>query len=1148
MKLKITALAAMLFMAIAVTFLSFSHADEELAEDALLVADGESAIDVGSKTNIDYIIERSKTTDPEEDPYYNIIEIYSDQPSGLGDFVNDRGFEKNVVNGYSTVDVLDPATNLYVKAKMAENKVKYVSYKASSIKNSDEDILKAVSNADLIYVNQGKTKFSISNDICEELYNILHTYAVGDYKPLIINSEAKSGNNSDDGGSTNQKISDLTKDVFSSGIYYYTFAWDTSKQTVEQFLGHANGSMYLGINGTRQDGKGKWIELDDDDAATASLKMSRFLIVSASGASTKPMYTSLIPSTLTTFSTTGYKEAGETTDYAAPAGATIYNIKAAPNVVASSIYNSKYKIPDLVQVEQCKFEDLASDDYDLSKYDFILIDDSVGGGTEVSRDFYNKLAGAMYGGISIVYNSSLGDSTVTTTTNTVTDEQAYNYLELYYMVATKENIARYDNVMVASDNKMNIMTSGTIAAAGGLADLINKSTYRGIGGKGSSSSMYTVLEIQPCYPIDLDTATANGGYYTIPSNVLNDVDKSTLPVNANGVITAEYYDWELTKYKIANAVGIDPNKINIVHMSTEELAASKEPILGNYDLVYIGGNRTALRSTLQRRSVINIVGWGNTMGDNGITETSAVYLPVYTMFSHNGDMVNVNGDAAAVLGSSGSTGPRGGNESAQVYIPGEGYTTNSFTLLNGNDITYDRYEELIKYIEDGGMPVIVEKSVAEAYDDMLKIKVSDGLVDVIWNNLGWNDQSALASSIGKQPYQVTTEDKKALLNVDTISPEYLQNAIDPDSNMRKVLDSCSARRTTDGTTSGGTKNVLWGLENNSDLVSFSDDDNNKVNNLVKGSSVRPKLTVTSMPVIYNYYDPTTRLDSGELNFTFEVALPAGHAYSTRILIDDAGNNTFSTDLTGSAEVSEGKLELTLANTFFGPVNWKLEVTDTTTNLTAFVTGVSYIKNQGNPQTVRVLQIMPGDAVKGTNGKVTATIGEGADGSNGSNSNSLYFCPMCQNAYQRLEHNPTVNNETQKAKRYLGNYDETNWDETGRATSGQNPYLGKHKHVFGIPRYDSNKTIDGSITGVDDWSTNLADDISDLYDFDLDIMVVGEFEQYSREVAEAYELTDAEKASLISGFTIDASDPEYAVYAALTDNDEKAKFIKKRENK
>ena len=44
MKLKITALVAMLFMALAVTFLSFSHADEEIKDESFLMAEATPAM------------------------------------------------------------------------------------------------------------------------------------------------------------------------------------------------------------------------------------------------------------------------------------------------------------------------------------------------------------------------------------------------------------------------------------------------------------------------------------------------------------------------------------------------------------------------------------------------------------------------------------------------------------------------------------------------------------------------------------------------------------------------------------------------------------------------------------------------------------------------------------------------------------------------------------------------------------------------------------------------------------------------------------------------------------------------------------------------------------------------------------------------
>lgn len=1099
-KLTITALVAMLFMAIAVTFLSFSHADEDSIEDStLLAANDEAAADVGSKTNIDYIIENSFSTDPEVDTNYNIIEIYSDTESGLAAYCSSKNFENYVVNGYSTQPL-----GAAIKNAMNTGKVNYKSYAASSIKNSDTDILIEISNADLIYINQGSTKFSISNDICENLYDILHTYAVGDYKPIIINSEQASGGNG--GNTTTQEtMATLATDVFSSGMYYYTFAWDKSTQSVSQFLAHSNGSMYLGINGKNQSNKGKWVTLekkDTDGTVTDTKRMSKFLVLSGTGTATKAMRGDLLQETsLTEFTNyTDYTVQGTTAAYVLPTGlnSKIYNISSG-SIVATSIYNAKYTVPDAIEVDEATLADVEAGTVDLATYDFVLIDETATG--NISGALYNKLAGAMYASVSMVYPANLATST-STTSNTVTNTQAYNYLELYYMVATTENVARYDNIMVTSQKELNTIMAGGEAGAGAIATLINKSTYRGIGGKGSSSNMYTVLEIEPCYPIDEALAQRQGGkYYTIPANVLNDVDKDTLSRDASGNINVEYYDWEISKKKISDAVGIDESKIQIVHMSTEELAASKEPILGTYDLIYVGGNKTALKEPQNWRNLAGLMNWGY-MSSSGAALENYKYFPIYTMYTHNGDMVAVS---VSSLGYSGGD-VKTGNPAAEVYLGGN--YQSSFSLLNGNDISYDRLTELNNYVE-AGMPVIIEDDVTEAY----KAVLSDG---------------------------------------------YLQNSIDPDCNMRKFLDTCYARRTTTGSTApattGGAKNtVLWGINNTSNDATFTDSD--KVNNLVKGSTTRPKLIVTSMPVTYNYYDQSTRLSEGKLNFTYQVE--GSTKWTTKLLVDDDGDCVFETEITsdnGDITITDSTVKCTLSDKFFGPIYWKLEVTDTASGMTAYTTGISYIKNStGKKQTVRVLQIMPGAAKKDGN-KIVSTHGEGAQGSN-----ALYFCPICQQAYQRLEYYPLANSTSPIDIRYSGTgaYNEsTNTTPSTGHTTSNDPYLGQHEHIFGLPKYDSNLTMGTGFgsdatyyTGVDDWSTNLADDVGDLYDFDIDIFLRGEFEEYSRQIAAAYDfssMTAAQKTAKINAFSIDATDPDYAEWSALTTDDAKLKFITKRE--
>ncbi|MBQ9234827.1 MAG: DUF5057 domain-containing protein, partial [Lachnospiraceae bacterium] len=850
-KLTLIALVAMLFMAVAVTFLSFSKADEDLSGDELdLVAAGNS-LDVGSKTNIDYIIQNANSTETDVDKNYHIIEIYSGSPSALGTYISSGKFAGLVINENRTTK--GDADDKEIDPK----NIDFKAYKASSISNTDTELLVEISNADLIYINQDSTVFKSPNDLAEKLYDILHTYAVGDYKPIIFNSQATSGSNSGNNTEKPTSVNDLVSKVFSSGSYYYTFAWKDGVD-VDNFLAHKNGSLYLAINGTKQSNKGKWATLVDKADSTKTKTMSKFLVVT-NGTESSKMNELLIStdSDVTATLPGNYKVGDAEFDLGT---SKLYD----RTKIKSNIYNLKYAVPDYIQLDQKKLTEL--DDVDLAQYDFIYIDSSVGGASTISEAIYTKFAGAMYGNVSIVYDGGLGSSTTsTTTTTTTTNTQETNYLELYYMVATQDNLSRYNNVMITEPNQFAVIMSGDTAAAGAIAELINASTYRGIGGKSSSSNMFTVLEIQPCYPIDRKAADAKGYYYTIPANVLNDVDKSTLPTDASGNITVEYYDWELTKAKIADAVGIDVNQVNVVHMSTEELAASKEPLLGTYDLIYIGGNQSALKTdTSKWQSIANVGGNGNNVSNLGYNDNGIAKLPIYTMYSHNGDIAIIS-DGPFSSGTRGS-----GTPVPKVKVNGSYKDT--FALLNGNDISYDRLIELEDYVK-AKMPVIIEDDVSLAYEIIAGTENVPG-------------------------------------------KGYLQNAIDPDCNMYKFLKFCNEGDyiTTTGETDGRKHTVLWKVDNTSDDLTFTTggdaksdgtirvDENKKVNSLIIGSNTRPKLTVTSLPTIYNFYDKTTRLDSKDLKFAFEVA--GSTKYDVKLYVDDNGNSVFADDEVMEAEVTK----------------------------------------------------------------------------------------------------------------------------------------------------------------------------------------------------------------------------------------------------
>lgn len=1094
-KILISALSVMFVAAIAVAIASFSIAgdgDDALQEDTVYVA---AAGDImGSDTIIDYIIRNSNSTDEEVDKIYHIAEITSTSASTLESYVASDAFKNYVIDGNRTIEDV-----------MAEGCVEYKSFKGNV---TDADSLAYISNADLIYVsNDGTGPYSKANDLSEEVYDILHEYAVGGFKPLIIDSP----NTTSIDISTSKTMEELAKNVFGPNEkYYYTFAWPTGA-SVGDYLQHKNGSLYLGINGQTQRSNGVWQSVsetdptaDDYDASVEPVQLAKILSIKNSASDFETKASEFVTDSVRiSYPLYSLSEDNFGTDIATT---DTFKLSASSEMYLYG-YNNRVGIrPDYIQLDAVTLAD--AETVDFGDYDMIVIEDSCFGRT-ISMDLYKKFAAAMYGKIHIVYDEAMGSASEIEP-DVPDDLKETNYSELFYMVATLDYTARYENIMVTNRADFSIITTSASAqTAKVIADLINASKYRGIGGRGSSGSMFTVLEIQPCYPIDKQVAQYVGtikprnnsyrynnsadNYYTVPADVVNGKTKEQLPENT------EYYAWELSKAKIADALGLSVNQINLVQMSSEEFACDKTEVLGNYDLIYIGGNRTALKDVLEYRSLTGLAGWGGPLGNNqgNLNLDKITTLPIYTMYSHNGDMVNLDLSAMAQ-----SPGPaNSGTPTAKVRLNGNYVDT--FALLNGNDITYDRYEALKEYI-DKGMPIVLSKDVTDAYNF---VKTNG----------------------------------------------YLQNSIDPDSNMYKVLAACEAS-TKHNVASGFDQTQVEDILSDGtygDSVSgyvsvFKEDQKLELNALYGTSSKRPKLTLTSMPATYNRFDETSKLTDGTLKFKYTVT--GSSKYSVKLYIDDNGNSSFdrTEEYMGSGDNST--LTYACASNFYGPLYWMIEVKDDSTGLTVSQTGIAYVKNKTEEkQQVSVLQIMPGASPYG--GKA---IGEGAEGYN-----SLYFCTVCQQAYQRLEYNPYTNsgNRTAYGALYGGNFQ----DSSNGYLNGK--YLGKHEHTFGIVSYDSSLEVPGhaGTYGMDDWDNNLADQVNDLYDFDIDIMLRNEFEQIANDVENAYvyqvdddgnvtttAVTDAQMEALVNAFTIDETDTEYEIYNALTTVEEKYEFIKKRE--
>ncbi len=1041
-KIMLSALSLVLLMAMAVTAITFSLADETDQGGAT----GDQVADAGDEvpvalTNIDYIIKNSNDESGDVDPFYRIVEIGSgDASPSLQAMVEDGSFKDFVIDGNRTIE----------DTMKSNDQVVYNYFKAADVDDTDADTLAIISQADFIYVSQDpNAKYSSDNDIKEEVYNILHTYAVGDYKPFVIDSPTATGVVIEDDDILT--MSQVASDYFiPSGVYNYTYKWDPA-WTLDYYLSGTIGtdSMYIAINGKERSAYWETVI-----AGETTAKMAKFLVISASGA------------VMNSSSSYGYQmfnsanTAVANNIYTDAEGNAIDNVYYCDGLLETKAYNMRYAVPDAIKVEETSVAALETADIDFADYDMVIIEDDCSAEV-ISEDLYSKFVAAMYGNVHITYGSGLA-STSTSTGGSTGPTGSYNetnYAEIFYMVATDKEVERYQNIMVTNPTEFGIIaTSKSAETCKTIADLINSSSYRGIGGPGSTSTMFTVLELQPCYPIDEALATKQNGYYTKPSDVLTGVSVDEIPEGT------EYYAWELSKAKIADALGMDAGAINLVQMSTEEFAASKVDVLGTYDLVYIGGNTTALKPIGGWASLLEVKGYDSYIGtySNGSLLNYQTQLPIYTMYTHAGDMVRIN---VSMTGASG--GPVKGSKplAAAEHDTSGG---NTFGTLNGNDITYNGYLKLKAYV-DAGMPLIVSDEVSAA-------------VDIIRTQRD-------ASEGG----------------------EYLQNSIDPDCNVFKFLDYCKGLEVQNNICwtfdHDGVEVVKAEAEHGNTLTGqvhvFTDAVATEMNTVYQNSAMRPKLAVTSMPAVYNLYDESTKLEDKNIKFKFDLT-GVSDDYTVNLYIDDDGNSLFETS-TGELfayDKNVNELSFTVSDSFSGPLYWKLEVVDNTTKSIVSTSSIAYIKaSDQSKKQVSVLQIVPG--AKPASHK-TLALGEGAN----SGYNSLYFCTICQQAYKQLTYNPTHNAGDRLSNNalYSCNNNDINLDDNG-CRSGY--YFGLHEHVFGIVKYDSNlPQTDGggnptTTLGRDDWDQNLADEVSDLYDFDLTIMYRSEFEDMSQEIADAY---------------------------------------------
>lgn len=1063
-----------------------------------------------SLTQIDHIIENSNSTDDSVVTTYNVLIITpsSADVSAVKTFfeANSDGFKDYIVDDYRTID-----------ATMSDSKVAVTVYTAASLNAlSKEDVTAVINNADLIYLVGSDTAYTSGDDaFSEDLYDALHNYAFGASKPLIISySLANSGADAD--------VATIINNGVDSNVYF---------MTTQDFKNSWKRTRTLNI--------ADWTISTAADNVVSTLESfmssSRSLYISyALNSNTVPTGYDSWAAYWTRGGQSGstlnvlyiYGDDGNT-EFSHIETVASWMIGDGKNYVFSDVTGSY--IPENVNVESAVASNLTVDSlywdtaHTIKKYDYIFIaPDTYSADQDMSAEVVSELEMLSEDTSSLTYilfGTLVGATTVTSGGSNANEKEnltidtSYNFGKLLDLSVTTTGYAKKSNVMVVGTEYMNTLAgdpSKNPVKAGEVASLINKSTYRGYAGTGAgsgsgsvSTTAFRVLELQPCYPIDLEMAlntesssgksynyngyTGIGNYYTTPSDVINTTEIDSY-IGTSGTMTTEYYQWDLSKAKIAYALNMSVDQIELVQMSTEEFITSKTDVAESFDLIYIGGNTSALKphtgylyymanysSSASDGSVSYMVSNWFTMKTAASWNTNPDITAIYSMFSHTGEIAsivsNLNSDY-------------------------------SYSVMNGNDITYDRYTELVDYI-DSGLPIVFSNEVWETYLEAKSDGYANYYIDPDSNMyalLSYADEQSSSSSNISTNWQIKTKDKYIEVNgtyyaVDTWS-------INADATQTVSNDS-------------GTYGSA------STVTTFTDDLSDVLYELVYGenSVTRPKYTIETNAVAYTEGDASTYVDTHSLTWTLTLQnAAAGHSYKA-YLIEDADDNAeyeLSEQLT-STEFVSGTATLTYEypEDQFGAFSWGILVVDTTDTEKQPSTSYSAIsmiqRSDSQPKKeATVLEIMPfkstdvgTDAERGVSLYLDSTYQQSGVGS------KFRYSTYTDYAYGEAPYGyaPIL-----QARTYYSNDFGTLSIEQKTTYNGY--YLGMYQSKIGINRYDT-------AGNYEDWTYNYFDSISEDYDITLDIMYLDDFEYY---VSATRSLTDTQREN----YAKDAAD-DLAVY-------------------
>ncbi len=1171
-KILVAALSLLLVACAFVTILSFTMAADGDGEDGTNTVAANPSFDVVTVYNIDRIVQNSNSG---ADPYFHIVELSSSTNySAMSGSNTSTVFTEYVFNGYKTL----------TDEEMKPDMIDYKCYSTTEMGTEAQiqACVDAIAKADLIYVHNDSANYfgKSSNDIPEMIKLQLCSAAVGDFVPFIIDGPIATQEIINDSTTT---YSALVTNVFKKyGGRKYTYQWDPANQgTAAEYFMHQT-SAYIQINGDNY--KDKWTKVcsvedynlnnlppvdtthTDGDATPedkldrtksyyritgSDATIGRVLVINNSAAD--GAITTLVKSGITEF--TGkcilseyateetVKNVTETDGDAVrllekqsvdgeqvPPIYNTENVKIYQVPNGTGLYNayiSRKEHPNYMSFEYYAADDAVLDDIDYSLYDLVIVEKDANLKT-LSKTNYDHLVAAMNGNQHILYDKALVGST-TSTSSVVNYGDNYDYVCGKVMTSTESG--KYDNILVTNGTRMSAyMSANNKDAVKDIADIINYASYRGIGGgEGDSSNLYTVLEIQPAYPIDTTLAqklvNIDGKKWNEGGHIKNYKDplEENNPWFANQLTFAKITGRTQTLtvennyiYTANNSWYYLRNQGVINNTTSDEISFDGETSL----TTFLEENRNI--SSSQLAAVTDYYKWTISKAKiahaTGLeyNQVNVIHMSTYEFnctkktLMDNFDAIYIGGDNSAIKSVAAYHGDKlssiGLDKYNMYFTNGDAYdwsvnygsSDGSVGTFIGNDLTELKYNELVSY-KAAGMPIIIGK--------------------------------------------------------DAVAGLTTANAIDPDSRMYSFLTACQSDY------AGGKTNIVWNFDYD-DTVKIVNGgeygntyggyvtvfagtevadymgkpvtiDTSKVNEedlktALDKSSKRPKLVIKSAPVQYKEGDESSWITDHNLKWTYEAA--GGSGFTARLIFDDNSNSRFDDDpVVRTEEGKSGTLLKTMDSDFFGVIYWKLEV-ENSDGLKASTTGCIKIKRTYQEKIkIDVLQIMPDEAM-----------------TNDDNSEqSLFLCTECQQRRNILKGNvsPTTAGTKYTPHVYNSIAGDRRTDDGGyqmmtnttevqskinnfitNATNDSSPYyiknlpvygangiladgdinefeysiknnLGIHDHKFGIVKYDSEKYYgqDSITNGVDDWNTNWFTDVKFDYDVSLDILTLDEYE-------------------------------------------------------